>query len=189
MCDEQTKQTLLFLIKWRYCGKSDWDPKSRALCSSRSRVINLPSLPGTGLALARAFSQKTPQARAKHRRWWSCDPLAACVCSLPKRLVNGKRPVCSSLGFQLDVANGKQLHAVSERKKGVFMALGPLNHHASQTSATIRKPFHQLLSPEPGNHFLLSPFTLRGSHRTPGFPVPKYCVISCLFLKSCSLTM
>ena len=44
-------------------------------------------------------------------------------------------------GFQLDVANGKQLHEVSEREKGGFMALGPLNNHTSQHLSYYQEAF------------------------------------------------
>lgn len=44
-------------------------------------------------------------------------------------------------GFQLDVASGKQLHEISEREKGGFMALGPLNHHTSQHLSYYQEAF------------------------------------------------
>lgn len=44
-------------------------------------------------------------------------------------------------GFQLDVASGKQLHGISEREKGGFMALGPLNHHTSQHLSHYQEAF------------------------------------------------
>lgn len=135
--NRQNKYTVV-LRKWRYCDRSDWDPKSPSLCSSRSKVINLPSLPGTGLALARSFSQKTPQAQAKHRGGWSGDPLAACVCSLPERLLNGKRSVCPSLWLSVGCS---QWETITEREKGGFMALGPLNHHTSQHLSYYQEAF------------------------------------------------
>ena len=135
--NRQNKHTVV-LRKWRYCDRSDWDSKSPSLFSFRSRVINLPSLPGTGLALARSFSQKTPQAQAKHRGRWSCDPLTACVCSLPKMLLNGKRSVCPSLWLSVGYS---QWETISEREKGGFMALGPLNHHTSQHLSYYQEAF------------------------------------------------
>lgn len=152
-----------------------------------SRVINLPSLPGTGLALAGSFSQKTLQAQGKHRGWWSCDPLAACVCSLCPRgwwMESIQRALLS--GFQLDVASGKQLHEISERRERGWSLwhLRPLNHHTSQHlsyyqgSLSITGSHQTLVTTSSSHHLCLEEAIVSQVSR-----FQKYCVISCLFLK------
>lgn len=87
-------------------------------------------------------------------------------------------------GFQLVSANGRHLYEIREWEHSGFTVFGPLKHHASQhlsfypAAPSISCPLQNSVTT-----FSPSPFRFKDRNSSLLSPVPKYCIISCLFLQ------